>query len=266
MFVTRQWSKIEGDLCRPCINRYFRSYTLTTLFLGWWGVISIVLTPFILLNNLLRYLGASQLPEPGIETMNTPSPLAQSPVASGSFKFKVVYGVVVWAVVAIIVAYSHVGFMEKYAPSINARLHTGELTDESDFEYAGTRIWKDVEALEADYNNKEWTAFRTEMLARESILDDLKAQNARLQPAMAKERSENRGVNDVCEQLALDEMSPSLDAYTKAQDNLFAFVKATTQMTKENEAGWQQLNNQELGSLDKLNRFITDSRQHGCNK
>jgi hypothetical protein len=64
MLVARQWKKIDGDLCRPCIRKYFRSYTLTTLFLGWWGLISVVVTPFILINNVYQYFHTSGLPEP----------------------------------------------------------------------------------------------------------------------------------------------------------------------------------------------------------
>jgi hypothetical protein len=246
--------------------RYFSSYSLTTLFLGWWGVISFVVTPFILLNNIFQYLSASQLPDPGIGAMNTPSPLASPSVSSGSFKFKIIYGTVVWAVVMITLAYMNVGFMEKHAPAINARLHGGEISDETDYEYAGTKIWKDVAALDADLKSKDWDALRSEILARESYLSDLNAQNDRLQPALAKERSENRGANNVCEQLALDEMSPALDAYTKAQNKLFVFVKATAQITKENQAQLQQLSTQEDSAFGQLNRFITDSHKQGCDK
>ena len=215
ILVTRQWSKIEGDLCRSCMVRYFRSYTLTTLFLGWWGVISAIVTPFILLNNVFQYFSASQLQDPGIGALNTPSPLAPPSVASGSFKFKVIYGTIIWAILLVMLAYHNVGFMEKHAPTLNARLHGGEISDETDYEYAGTKIWKDVDALDADMKSKEWGTLRSEILAREPYLSDLNAQNDRLQPAMAKERSENKGANDVCEQLALDELSPALDAYTK---------------------------------------------------
>jgi hypothetical protein len=48
---------IEGNLCKECISKYFWPYTFTTLIFGWWGVISFLLTPFILLNNIWRYLG-----------------------------------------------------------------------------------------------------------------------------------------------------------------------------------------------------------------
>ena len=34
---------------------------MTTLFLGWWGVISLIVTPFFLLNNIFRYLMAWSL-------------------------------------------------------------------------------------------------------------------------------------------------------------------------------------------------------------
>jgi hypothetical protein len=42
---------------------------LTTLVLGWWGVISFIITPFLILNNLIRYLlclGMEPVP-PGAE-------------------------------------------------------------------------------------------------------------------------------------------------------------------------------------------------------
>ena len=48
---------IEGNLCKSCIHRYFRQFTLTTLVLGWWGTISFNVTPFLVLNNVARYVG-----------------------------------------------------------------------------------------------------------------------------------------------------------------------------------------------------------------
>jgi hypothetical protein len=30
--------------------------TAVTFFVGWWGIISFIVTPFILLNNIVRYL------------------------------------------------------------------------------------------------------------------------------------------------------------------------------------------------------------------
>ena len=47
---------IKGRMCRSCINGYFAKYTAITACVGWWGMISFFLTPFLLLNNLIRYL------------------------------------------------------------------------------------------------------------------------------------------------------------------------------------------------------------------
>jgi hypothetical protein len=53
--VMRFHKSIEGRLCKSCIHRYFWQFSLTNLFLGWWGYISLVVTPFFLLNNIGRY-------------------------------------------------------------------------------------------------------------------------------------------------------------------------------------------------------------------
>jgi hypothetical protein len=54
--VVRFHKAVEGDLCKACIHRYFWKFTATTFFLGWWGTISLFVTPFFLLNNVGRYL------------------------------------------------------------------------------------------------------------------------------------------------------------------------------------------------------------------
>jgi hypothetical protein len=54
LVVRLPWS-IEGRLCKSCIHKRFWSMTATTLFLGWWGVISFLVTPFFLVNNIGRY-------------------------------------------------------------------------------------------------------------------------------------------------------------------------------------------------------------------
>ena len=50
--------RIGGLFCRNCVNKYFGEYTLKTLFLGWWGVISVFATPFVLLINIFNYFRA----------------------------------------------------------------------------------------------------------------------------------------------------------------------------------------------------------------
>jgi len=55
--------EIKGYLCKNCITKIFWRFTLTTLFLGWWGVISFIITPFYILNNIGRYLMSLRLPK-----------------------------------------------------------------------------------------------------------------------------------------------------------------------------------------------------------
>jgi hypothetical protein len=54
--------RIGGLFCRNCVNKYFGEYTLTTLFLGWWGIISVLATPVVLLINIANYFRAWTLP------------------------------------------------------------------------------------------------------------------------------------------------------------------------------------------------------------
>lgn len=62
--VMRFNKSIKGELCKNCITQTFWRFTLTDLFLGWWGVISFFVTPFYILNNLGRYLMSLRLPKP----------------------------------------------------------------------------------------------------------------------------------------------------------------------------------------------------------
>jgi len=54
--IMRYSTRIEGNLCKSCIHKHFWKMTLVNLTLGWWGTISLFVTPFILLNNLGRYM------------------------------------------------------------------------------------------------------------------------------------------------------------------------------------------------------------------
>lgn len=47
---------VAGDLCKSCIHKHFWEMTGITAVLGWWGMISFIVTPFMLLNNIGRYL------------------------------------------------------------------------------------------------------------------------------------------------------------------------------------------------------------------
>ena len=52
--VMRFTSTIKGDLCKSCIHRHFWKFTLVNVTLGWWGLHSLIITPFFLLNADFR--------------------------------------------------------------------------------------------------------------------------------------------------------------------------------------------------------------------
>ncbi|OGJ02045.1 hypothetical protein A3G98_01030 [Candidatus Nomurabacteria bacterium RIFCSPLOWO2_12_FULL_37_8] len=55
--VMRYHREIRGNLCKSCIDKYFWKFTLITLCIGWLGVISFIVAPFYILNNVFRYIG-----------------------------------------------------------------------------------------------------------------------------------------------------------------------------------------------------------------
>jgi hypothetical protein len=62
IIVIRFPKTLRAHLCRLCIGKTFQSYTLTTLFLGWWGVISFFYSLVSIPQNIATYLGARDLP------------------------------------------------------------------------------------------------------------------------------------------------------------------------------------------------------------
>src|SRR5262249_31048333 len=64
--VLRFSKSVEGNLCKSCIHQYFWQFTATNCILGWWGMISLIVTPFFILNNVGRYffcLGMQPVPD-----------------------------------------------------------------------------------------------------------------------------------------------------------------------------------------------------------
>ena len=53
--------RIGGEFCRNCVGKYFGEYTVITLFLGWWGLVSVLVTPIVLLINIANYFRAWSL-------------------------------------------------------------------------------------------------------------------------------------------------------------------------------------------------------------
>ena len=64
LLIVRLTRSVQGRLCKRCVHKYFWEYTLVTAAAGWWGVISFILTPFLLLNNGIHYLGCLSMKPP----------------------------------------------------------------------------------------------------------------------------------------------------------------------------------------------------------
>jgi len=58
MLFQRQTFSVKGCLCLSCVHKAFWEYTLKNLLLGWWGIISVVITPVYFVMNLFVYLTA----------------------------------------------------------------------------------------------------------------------------------------------------------------------------------------------------------------
>lgn len=56
MIVMRTHKNIKGKLCKTCINKIFWKFTLTTLFIGWLGVISFLASIVYIIGNLFYYV------------------------------------------------------------------------------------------------------------------------------------------------------------------------------------------------------------------
>jgi len=267
MLVARRSATIEGELCRPCIGRVFRSYTFTTLVLGWWGTISLVLTPLILISNIAQYFSSLGLSEPGISAMDRPIAATPPPLAGAvPFKINIIVGAILVCIGLGIVAFNHVEAVEKIAPGLNATLHQGPITDESDGEYVGMQIWKDIGVLEADIKSKAWSDIRKELLAREPSLTDFNAQNKTFQERLVVERNANLGAGDVCENLALTELGPALKDYGAAMNEMFTFIKSAPELTSEKATAVDALADRETTSVKELQAYIQHNRSRGCNK
>lgn len=64
MVVIMKFLKREGLFCRTCALASFRDMQAETMVLGWWGPLSLVITPFTLLGNLSALSRIRRIPEP----------------------------------------------------------------------------------------------------------------------------------------------------------------------------------------------------------
>jgi hypothetical protein len=62
LLVARVYHHKKGRMCPDCISSTFWAYTLTTLALGWWGLVSFFVSPFVIVMNIISYRAVSLSP------------------------------------------------------------------------------------------------------------------------------------------------------------------------------------------------------------
>jgi hypothetical protein len=69
MLVMRFHRAVRGNLCKSCIHEKFWKMTGITLAVGWLGVISCILAPIFVINNIIRYISCLSLPSSQAEKL-----------------------------------------------------------------------------------------------------------------------------------------------------------------------------------------------------
>jgi hypothetical protein len=72
MIVMRKHRSVKGHFCKSCIDYYFWDLTGKTMLLGWWGTVSFIITPFILLNNVFRFIFTIGMEKQIVQTTQKP--------------------------------------------------------------------------------------------------------------------------------------------------------------------------------------------------
>jgi hypothetical protein len=75
MIFVQRFAKVRQPMCRRCGLSLLKSFTLKTLWQGWWGYISFFVNWFVLAANLVSYFqlrGLAQ-PRPALEQQSTSS-------------------------------------------------------------------------------------------------------------------------------------------------------------------------------------------------
>lgn len=86
MIVIMRWLSLRGPFCRFCGISAHRDMTTKTMWQGWWGYGSFLITPFVLLYNLIPRSRFHKLPapQPGFRPpMDPGKPIYQRPGVIG---------------------------------------------------------------------------------------------------------------------------------------------------------------------------------------
>jgi hypothetical protein len=58
MLVIRRSYKLQGNFCKSCVRKSFGDFMVKNLLLGWWGTVSLIITPIYAIQNVVSYTSA----------------------------------------------------------------------------------------------------------------------------------------------------------------------------------------------------------------
>jgi len=102
--VIRFPKEIKGNLCKRCINQYFWKFTLTTVAVGWCGLISLIVAPIFIINNIVQFSRTT-----GMKVAEPDPPPAPHPTLSLSAE--------------------NIQQIDPFKPELESRLRSGENID-----------------------------------------------------------------------------------------------------------------------------------------
>jgi len=171
------------------------------------------------------------LPDPSVGVTNGPTAESSAVTEKNrSFKFQLIliYGTVI-AIVLFVILYSSSQILDKYAPKLNAFLHSGSPTatptSEGDIDYNIGHLQQDrLKLFETFTHKKPFKEWRAEMLATKPLLDDMHQRAQALVDAWAKEKRE-RSVPVECQKV-IDGLLTAYNQYLGAEDKTFALLRS----------------------------------------
>ncbi len=79
--VVRFHKTLDARLCKRCVHKYFWTMTGVTFFWGWWGIVSLIVTLYYLVHNIVQYIGCLKMPPVPKDAMvwrNEPAPMERA--------------------------------------------------------------------------------------------------------------------------------------------------------------------------------------------
>lgn len=70
LIIVRQTIKVEGELCKACIDQLYWEMTGRTIVFGWWSMSSLLFAPAIIILNTLQWLETRKMKQPPIQLSN----------------------------------------------------------------------------------------------------------------------------------------------------------------------------------------------------